>query len=1008
VSNPSQLTSQLWSEEQLLADVEAGPEGPRVGAFVDFDGTLIDGYSLSAFARYYLRSWRIAPADLGQLLLTGLRGVTTEEDFERLTTASMRVWAGRSEDELSELGERLFVQAISGSLYPEGWRLVEAHRRAGHTVVLASSATRFQVEPAARAMGVEHILVSPVEVVNGIATGRPGGPLLWRAGKAAAVRMFAAEHGIDLAESYAYSNGDEDVPFLETAGRPRAINPGPGLEAAARCHGWPVARFRSRGRPGAWDIARTAAGLAGMFGGFTAGAALGAMTGSRREAVDLGTTLAGELGSVLAGVRLDVRGAEYLATRPAVFLFNHQSQLDVLILARLLHGGFTGVAKKELARSPGFGLVFRLADVAFVDRHDHDQAVKALEPAVQKLRDGISLVIAPEGTRSATPALGPFKKGAFHVAMQAGEPIVPIVIRNSGELMWRNARTIHAGTVQVAVLPPIPTDGWVAADLDSHVDEVRGQYLATLANWPAAGSGAVKATTPPGHGPPAVPLDWGTSAQMSPMETAMWRAESADPRLRVNVSLLELLDPAPDWDRLLAAHEWATRMVPRMRQRVVEPAFALGTPTWAADPDFDLSRHVHRVRLPAPGSLRQLLDVVQAFAAAPFDRDRPLWAALLAEGLADGRAGYAVKSHHSVTDGLGAVQLMVRLHSRSPEHDPHRPEPPVPAAADGASRLGLFAGQIAGAVRAAPKTALRQGAEVAGALARPWETASRAAETASRAAGRAVGAARWMGQNTAAPAGSELLARRGGGWHFDVADVPLADLKAGAKAAGGSLNDGLLAAVIGGFRRYHERFGAPLDRLTVGFPISLRTQDDPQGGNRFTGARFAAPMAERDPAARIAAVRQFVLAARAASGAAADTVTTALAPVVGWLPAPLVSVVSGRLTSTNDVQVSSIPGVPYPVYVAGSRITHMYPFGPLPGCAAMITLISHDGTCCIGVNTDTAAITDPGGLADDLRAGLEEVVALRDARRPAPGSHARGVRSPRSAASTSSRDRPSR
>ena len=941
-----------------------------MGSFFDFDGTLIDGYSLSAFARHHLRSLQIAPADLGRMLLTGLRGVTTEEDFERFTVLGMRAWAGRSEDELAELGERLFVQAISGSLYPEGWRLVQAHQRAGHTVVLASSATRFQVEPAARAMGVEYILVSPVEIVNGICTGRPGGPLLWRAGKATAVRTFAAAHDIDLPASYAYSNGDEDVPFLRTAGRPRALNPGRDLEAAARRYGWPVARFRSRGRTGAGDIARTAAGLAGLIGGFTTGAALGAVTGSRREAVDLGTTLAGELGSVLAGVRLDVRGAEHLAARPAVFLFNHQSQLDVLILAKLLRGGFTGVAKKELAHSPGFGLMFRLADVAFVDRHDTAQARKALEPAVQKLRDGISLAIAPEGTRSATPALGPFKKGAFHVAMQAGVPIVPIVIRNSGELMWRGATTIHAGTVQVAVLPPVPTTGWVAGDLDARVHEIRGQYLVTLANWPAAGSGRVEATALASPGPPAAePLDWGTSAQMSPLETAMWRAEAADPRLRVNVSMLELLDPAPDWDRLLAAHEWASRMVPRMRQRVVEPALALGTPTWVTVADLDLSWHVHRVRVPAPGSLRQLLDVVQEFAAAPFDRDRPLWQALLVEGLAGGRAGYAVKSHHSVTDGLGAVQLMMRLHSRSAEHDPHRPEPGAPAAS-GASRAGLLAAQVAGAVRATPGTALRQGAGVLGALARP-------VDSASRVAGQAVGVARWAGQNAAAPRGSALLARRGGGWHFDAIDVPLADLKAGAKAAGGSLNDGLLAAVIGGFRRYHERYDAALDRLVVGFPISLRTQDDPQGGNRFTGARFAAPMAERDPAARIAAVRQFVLTARAASAAAADAVPAALAPALSWLPAPVIGIVSGRLTSTNDVQVSSIPGVPYPVFIAGSRITHMYPFGPLPGCAAMITLISHDGDCCIGINTDTSSIADPGALADDLRAGLDEVVALR-------------------------------
>ncbi len=970
MSNPDRPAGGTWTEEDLICDAAAGPPGPRVGAFLDFDGTLIDGYSLSAFARYHLRSLQVAPADLGRMLLTGLRGVTSEADFEQFAELSMRVWAGRSEDELTELGERLWVQGVAGSLYPEAWRLVEAHQRAGHTVVIASSATRFQVEPAARAMGVQHIIVSPVEVVNGICTGRPGGPLLWRAGKAAAVREFAADHDIDLPESYAYSNGDEDVPFLRTVGRARAVNPGRGLAAAARRYGWPMTRFRSRGRAGAADIARTAAGLAGMAGGFAAGVALGAPTGSRREAVDLGITLAGELGSVLAGVRLDVQGAQYLATRPAVFLFNHQSQLDVLILAKLLRGGFTGVAKKELAGAPGLGLMFRLADVTFIDRGNTAQARKALEPAVRKLREGISLVIAPEGTRSATPALGPFKKGAFHVAMQAGVPIVPIVIRNSGELMWRGASTIRAGSVQVAVLPPVPTLGWTAGELDRHVHEVRNQYLETLADWPGRGSGPVTVTEPRVPGPPpAVPLDWGTAPEMNPLETAMWRAEEADNRLRVNVSLLELLDPVPGWDRLLAAHEWASRMVPRMRERVAEPLFGLGTPTWVTDSHFDLSRHVHRVKLPAPGSLRQLLDVVQDFAAAPFDRQRPLWEALLVEGLAGGRAGYLVKSHHSVTDGLGAVQLITRLHSRSPEHDPQRPEP-LAAGQVEASRIGLLTGQVVGAARSAPAVALRQGIDTLGSLTRPWQAAS-------QAAGGVAGAARWLGRTAGpGPRGSALLAARGGGWHFEVLDVPLADLKAGAKAGGGSLNDGLLAGVIGGFRRYHERHGAPVDRLTVGFPISLRTQDDPQGGNRFTGARFAAAMAEPDPAARIAAVRQFVLTARAASGTATDAVSTVLAPALGWLPPPVIAAVSSQLTSTNDVQVSNVPGVPFPVYIAGSQITHMYPFGPLPGCAAMITLISHNEDCCIGINADAAAITDPGGLTEDLRAGLDEVVML--------------------------------
>ena len=493
------LNPDPWSAEQLIADVEAGPTGPHVGAFFDFDGTLIDGCSLGAFARHHLRSRHFTPADRGRMLLIGLRGVAGAAGFERCFLLGLRSWAGRSEDELVQLGERLFVQSIAGTLYPQAWRLVQAHHRAGHTVVLASPATRFQVEPAARAMGIEHVLVTPVEMADGICTGRPGGPLLRRAAKAAAVRAFALEHRVELAQSYAYANGDEDIPFLETAGRARALNPGAGLAAAAVTNGWPVARFRPRGRAGATEVVRTVAGVAGMLIGFGTGLALGAGNRSRRAGLDLGITLAGTLGAALAGVRLDVRGAEnLLAARPAVFLFNHQSQLDVLILAKLLRGGFTAVAKKEAAHVAVFGLIFRLADVAFVDRADSTQARAALAPAVARLRDGISLVIAPEGTRSATPALGPFKKGAFHVAMQAGVPIVPVVIRNAGELMWRGSSTVRSGTVQVTVLAPIATDGWSAEEIESRVQEVRELYLRTLADWgPADRPGAVEVSTDP-------------------------------------------------------------------------------------------------------------------------------------------------------------------------------------------------------------------------------------------------------------------------------------------------------------------------------------------------------------------------------------------------------------------------------------------------------------------------------------------------------------------------------
>jgi hypothetical protein len=120
-----------------------------------------------------------------------------------------------------------------------------------------------------------------------------------------------------------------------------------------------------------------------------------------------------------------------------------------------------------------------------------------------------------------------------------------------------------------------------------------------------------------------------------------------------------------------------------------------------------------------------------------------------------------------------------------------------------------------------------------------------------------------------------------------------------------------------------------------------------------------------------------VVTARAEPALSAATL---LSPALSHLPGQLVAPILARLTTGNDAQVSNVPGIPYPVYMAGARITRMYPFGPLPGCAAMITLISHDGTCCIGINTDAAAVTDPVLLRQYLHESMAEILALRPAR----------------------------
>ncbi|HEV7535830.1 MAG TPA: lysophospholipid acyltransferase family protein, partial [Acidimicrobiia bacterium] len=213
---------------------------------------------------------------------------------------------------------------------------------------------------------------------------------------------------------------------------------------------------------------------------------LGVLNRSRRTALNYTATVAPEVVLALAGVDIRATGEEHLwSHRPAVFVFNHQSSFDVIVVSRLLRRDFTAVAKAELAHDPRFAPLGALADVAYVQRGDHSQAQAALEPVMAKLRSGISLAIAPEGTRSATPTVGPFKKGAFHIAVEAQVPVVPVVIRNAGEIMWRASLVARPGTVDVVVLPPVPTEGLEPDDVDDLSDRVRQQFLDTLADWPS-------------------------------------------------------------------------------------------------------------------------------------------------------------------------------------------------------------------------------------------------------------------------------------------------------------------------------------------------------------------------------------------------------------------------------------------------------------------------------------------------------------------------------------------
>jgi putative phosphoserine phosphatase/1-acylglycerol-3-phosphate O-acyltransferase len=247
-----------------------------------------------------------------------------------------------------------------------------------------------------------------------------------------------------------------------------------------------VHRFSGRRGPTPDLAVRHVAALGGFLTATATGIGLGILNRSKADAVNTMISVGGPLALGIAGIRLNVLGEEHVwSHRPAVFLFNHQSSIDPVLLMALLRRDVTAVAKKELAANPVVRLAGALADAVFIDRADRAGSIAAMQPMVEKaLLLGKSLAVAPEGTRSGTGRLGSFKKGAFRLAMAGGVPVIPIVFRNANDVWPLGTQFMRPGTVDVVVHPPIPTDNWTDENLDFHIAEVRNLYLDTLANWP--------------------------------------------------------------------------------------------------------------------------------------------------------------------------------------------------------------------------------------------------------------------------------------------------------------------------------------------------------------------------------------------------------------------------------------------------------------------------------------------------------------------------------------------
>jgi WS/DGAT/MGAT family acyltransferase len=477
-----------------------------------------------------------------------------------------------------------------------------------------------------------------------------------------------------------------------------------------------------------------------------------------------------------------------------------------------------------------------------------------------------------------------------------------------------------------------------------------------------------------GDGPPG--LSWGADPGMSAFEIVMWRVD-VDPKLRSTMMGVEILDSVPDTDRFIEAHEWATRMAPRLRERVVAPLFGTGTPHWALDPDFDLHYHLRFMSLPSGGGWRQLWELAEQSTMTPLDPQRPLWEVTLVSGLPDGRAGYFIKLHHALGDGLGITQLLSGLHSRTRDHTDDKPWPDLPAKGTQESIGNALLRQVTDDVSAVGSAA---GSAVRSVLGGLGQAVRHPRTTVDDALAWTASARRVLSPPPGTP--SPLLAPRSGTLRFRAVDVEFADFRAAGKVVGGTVNDAYLAALMGAFRLYHERMGhpvAPDATMPVSVPVSVRRDDDAQGGNHFAPGRLAGPIGVVGAEERVGAVHAAMALARAEPALESADVFT---PLLSRLPGEFVSRIAGDMTKQNDLQASNVPGLREDVFLAGAKIERIYPFAPLPGCAAMISMVTHGSTCCIGANLDGAAISDQDLFARCLVDGFAEVLALHPGAAP--------------------------
>ncbi|MGW8591469.1 wax ester/triacylglycerol synthase family O-acyltransferase [Dietzia sp. NPDC055343] len=448
--------------------------------------------------------------------------------------------------------------------------------------------------------------------------------------------------------------------------------------------------------------------------------------------------------------------------------------------------------------------------------------------------------------------------------------------------------------------------------------------------------------------------------------------DAARSRSRHSCSLALVSRDRPwDIDRVMEFVDARLADAPRFRQRIRQVPFGLARAVWVDDPEFDLSFHVRRSALPAPGGMRQLADLVARLVDRPLEPDRPLWELYLIEGVEDGKLAILTKTHHVLLGGPNAVdlaQVLTAEFQASADADEVATWTPMPSPGDGVLVLDALMTIVSD-----PLELVRRSARLVHAIERTTRGLAGAANFAVLRSGGGL---------------SEMFrTERARGSRVGLASFPLSTAREIARAHGCKVNDVVLAVLCGALRSWILSCGHPLitsDVLRVIVPMAVTSESDPGEDHRdVTSAEIASalismPVGEPNPRMRLAQIARETATQRNPREAVG---AKSLARLSGFAP-PTLHALGSRAaimlpSDSYDLVVTNAPGPQHKMFWGDGELVEVYPIPALLEHKALaVSMSSYSGIVYCGFTSDRQAVPDVEEIGELISGALEELVGI--------------------------------